>query len=208
MRLGHRTRAAGDRQDPGQDDGGDPDGPPPGSPDQAKPSGGGSRPRRSGWLAHALRRGLPGPESVRAAEADASEPGAGALPPLRGLLFALGTIGRVSAPLLAVMLGGRFLSALLPAAALWVQRDLLNLLGTWVTARLIHRGTGPGSVLATVQPRGTAPVHALLVLLLALLLINLAFAKGRPVTLVPRGWPLATTSPARVAGSFCAAAPA
>ncbi len=36
----------------------------------------------------------------------------------------------------------------------------------------------------------------------------LTFAKGRPVALVPRGRPLATPSPARVAGSFCAAAPA
>ena len=36
---------------------------------------------------------------------------------------------------------------------------------------------------------------------------NLTFAKGRPVALVPGGRPLATPSPARVAGSFCAAAP-
>ncbi len=34
--------------------------------------------------------------------------------------------------------------------------------------------------------------------------MNLTFAKGRPVALVPRGLPLATTSPAAVAGSFCA----
>ena len=35
-------------------------------------------------------------------------------------------------------------------------------------------------------------------------LFNLTFAKGRPVALVPRGRPLATTSPAAVTGSVCA----
>jgi hypothetical protein len=72
------------------------------------------------------------------------------------------------------MLSGRFLSALLPPASLWLQRNLLNLLGAWVTERL--RGAVAHPVPARVA---SAPVHALVVLLLLLLAVDAGgFALG------------------------------
>ena len=86
-------------------------------------------------------------------------------PPLLGLWFAMRTIAAVSFPLLAIMLAGRFLSALIPAAGLWVQRDLLNALARAIPATRSLAG-----------PAAPAAAHLLALLIVLLGLNALSFA--------------------------------
>lgn len=96
-------------------------------------------------------------------------------PPLGGLWFALRTIAAVSWPLLAAMLAGRFLGALVPAGQLWVQRDLLNALAAALPGGRAVAGPSPS---AAVLTQGGAAGHLLTLLVLLLGLNALAFALG------------------------------
>ena len=64
----------------------------------------------------------------------------------------------------------------------------------WAHARYRHADGLPGGRLARARLAVEGASWRMI----------LTFAKGRPVALVPRGRPLATTSPARVTGSVCA----
>lgn len=125
-------------------------------------------PQVSVWLGDLVRRWRRSPPPATGREPDT--------PPLRGLWFALRTIAGVSWPLLCVMLAGRFLSALVPAAALWVQRDLLNALAAALPpTRALAGVAAPVSVARTAaNPAG----HLLDLLILLLGLNALAFALG------------------------------
>jgi len=95
-------------------------------------------------------------------------------PPLRGLWFALRTVAAVSWPLLTVMLAGRFLSALVPAAALWVQRDLLDALAAALPGG--SRLAGPRGPVLWAHTSAAQHLVTLLVLLLALNALAFALA--------------------------------
>ncbi len=106
----------------------------PGPPASPRPRGG---PDMPAWIRRLARR--------PSAPAPAEEPDK--TPPLRGLAFAFRTIAGVSPALLGVMLAGRFFAALVPAAQLWVQRDLLDDLAAALPggAALGGPGAGPGA---------------------------------------------------------------
>jgi len=87
------------------------------------------------------------------------------------------TIAAVSLPLLIVMLGGRFLAALVPAAQLWVQRDLLDALAAALPP--VHGLAGRATAVSVpTTVHGSAAVHLLQLLVLLLCLNALAFALG------------------------------
>lgn len=136
----------------------------------------GDRKRR--WAGGRGRTSLRGPGAARAQSRNVSGASGESLHPLRGLVFALTLVGRVSPRVLAVMILGRLLSALMPAVGLWVQRDLLNLLGQIVAQRLLPRHGGlTGSAVPTAAVGSGG--QALLVFLLLMLAINaLSFTLG------------------------------